>query len=112
MASRFLFPSTAFLGLTAYTMRSPNSIIRPIHCESQDLPFDRTPSNQPPLATKPRTTFSPLVYRQVASGSFMGLAAGLAICRFSKSIALVFGSLLLLVEVLKENQPGAGFSSR
>ncbi|KAG0138370.1 hypothetical protein HOY82DRAFT_223940 [Tuber indicum] len=100
MVSRFIFPSTAFLGLAAYTLRSPNSIICHVHCESHDWEFARAPNNQSQLATKPRTTFSPLIYRQVASGSFIGLAAGLAICRFSKSIALIFGSLLLLVEFL------------
>ncbi|CUS13230.1 unnamed protein product [Tuber aestivum] len=100
MAFRFILPSTAFLGLAAYTLPSPTSPVCRIHCESHHWPFAGAPGNRPSLTTKPRTTFSPLIYRQIASGSFIGLAVGLAVCRFSKSIALILGSLLLLVEFL------------
>ncbi|PWW72066.1 hypothetical protein C7212DRAFT_286962 [Tuber magnatum] len=100
MVSRFILPSATFLGLAACTLPSPSSLVCRIHCESHDWAFAGATSNRSSLAAKPRTTFSPLIYRQVASGSFIGLAVGLAVCRFSKSIALIFGSLLLLVEFL------------
>lgn len=46
-----------------------------------------------------KAAFSPVLYRQISTGSFLGLAAGFAVGKFSKSIGLVVGSLLLLIEV-------------
>jgi hypothetical protein len=52
-----------------------------------------------------RSGYNPTVYRQVSTGSFVGLAVGLCVSRFGKTLCLVLGALMLLVEV---KHPGDG----
>lgn len=47
--------------------------------------------------------FSPVVYRQTATGSFLGVALGLLVSKFGKTIAFVIAALLVGVEVLARN---------
>ena len=55
------------------------------------------PPPPPPAAFK--TTFNPTHYRQISSGSFLGLFAGLAVARFSRPLAVIAGLLVCIVEV-------------
>ncbi|KAF8543552.1 hypothetical protein BDD12DRAFT_725883 [Trichophaea hybrida] len=47
-----------------------------------------------------RSGYNPTVYRQVSTGSFVGLAVSLCVSRFGKSLCLILGALMLLVETL------------
>lgn len=46
-----------------------------------------------------RSGYDPTVYRQISTGSFVGLAAGLYVARFGKTLCWIFGAVMLLVEV-------------
>jgi uncharacterized membrane protein (Fun14 family) len=50
--------------------------------------------------------FAPTTYRQISTGSFVGVAVGLCVARFGKTLCLVVGALMLAVEVssLVENR--------
>lgn len=111
-ATRFVLPGVGLLGL-AYTLP------RPVHhrCESDystSQPFTSTfsflsPSNwrlfraprppPPPPPTAIKTTFNPVHYRQISTGSFLGLFMGLAMARFSRPLAAIVGLLVCIIEV-------------
>ncbi|KAF8427248.1 hypothetical protein EV426DRAFT_714846 [Tirmania nivea] len=110
-----LFPSLTLLGASvglAYTLP------RPLHrCDSSNPTFSPPPTTnfsilnpttwrlfrpapRPPPPTAIKTTFNPVHYRQLSSGSFMGLFAGLAVARFSRTLAVIVGLLVCTVEFL------------
>ncbi|KAL7275687.1 hypothetical protein RUND412_001359 [Rhizina undulata] len=109
-SARLLIP-ISLIGATAALNTNLHKLspIRTLHCEgsSSSTPFGpsrgfqtREPEPTVEKEVKTRTGFSPALYRQILSGSFMGLAAGLAVSGFSKTLRLVLGSLLFLVEFL------------
>ncbi|KAA8908146.1 hypothetical protein FN846DRAFT_946132 [Sphaerosporella brunnea] len=78
---------------------------RPLRCESVapcfGFPFP-FPWRKLPMAPPPRNRngYDPTVYRQISTGSFVGVALGLCVARFGKSIAIVLGGILLIIEAL------------
>lgn len=111
MSYRLLVPSATAIGLASYSLGTKRPLLfTPIRCEttsswsnfsswglgSKPEPYTTV---QTQAHTAQKTTFSPVLYRQISTGSFLGLAAGFAVGKFSKSIGLVVGSLLLLIEV-------------
>lgn len=112
MSYRLLVPSTTVIGLASYSLGTKRPLLfTPIRCETATSSWPNfsswrlrsEPKPEPYVATRihttPKTTFSPMLYRQISTGSFLGLAAGFAVGKFSKSIGLAVGSLLLLIEV-------------
>ncbi|KAL0637707.1 hypothetical protein Q9L58_003267 [Maublancomyces gigas] len=112
MSYRLLVPSATAIGLASYSLGTKRPLLfTPIRCETtspwsnfsswglRSKPEPYTTVQTQAHATQ-KTTFSPLLYRQISTGSFLGLAAGFAVGKFSKSIGLVVGSLLLLIEFL------------
>lgn len=118
MSYRLLVPSATVIGLASYSLGTKRPLLfTPIRCETVPswtnlsswglgLGLGSAPNKPEPYAATqaqahaaPKTTFSPVLYRQISTGSFLGLAAGFAVGKFSKSIGLVVGSLLLLIEV-------------
>ncbi|RPB25318.1 hypothetical protein L211DRAFT_836648 [Terfezia boudieri ATCC MYA-4762] len=111
-----LFPSLTLLGAgagLAYTLP------RPLHrCDSTNTntntPSPTTnfsilnpttwprfrPAPPPPPPTAIKTTFNPVHYRELSSGSFLGLFAGLAVAHFSRTLAVVVGLLVCIIEFL------------
>ena len=52
-----------------------------------------------------RSGYDPTVYRQISTGSFVGLAAGLYVARFGKTLCWIFGALMLFIEVVPSLSP-------
>lgn len=117
MAYRFIIPSITAIGILSHDLSNPKRslFIHPMRCETvtawpsltsiglgsskpQPEPYERARGGATATQTQ-QSTFSPMLYRQVSTGSFLGLVAGFAVGKFSKSIGLVLGSLLLLIEV-------------
>ncbi|KAH8147459.1 uncharacterized protein LAJ45_08616 [Morchella importuna] len=118
MAYRFIIPSITAIGILSHDLSNPKRslFIHPMRCETvtawpsltsiglgsskpQPEPYERARGGATATQTQ-QSTFSPMLYRQVSTGSFLGLVAGFAVGKFSKSIGLVLGSLLLLIEFL------------
>jgi uncharacterized membrane protein (Fun14 family) len=53
------------------------------------------------MAPRPRNRsgYDPTIYRQISTGSFVGVALGLCVARFGKTLCLVIGAVMLIVEV-------------
>lgn len=115
-----LFPSLTLLGAgagLAYTLPHPlhrcdsNTNTYPTFSPSPTTNFSilnpttwrlfrpAPPPPPPPPPTAIKTTFNPVHYRQLSSGSFTGLFAGLAVAHFSRTLAVVVGLLVCIVEV-------------
>lgn len=110
MSYRLFVPSATAIGLASYSLGTKRPLLfTPIHCETtsnfSSWGLGSEPKPEPYVAAQAQThaaqkaAFSPVLYRQISTGSFLGLAAGFAVGKFSKSIGLVVGSLLLLIEV-------------
>ncbi|KAI9805106.1 MAG: hypothetical protein M1825_000940 [Sarcosagium campestre] len=90
--------STAF---ATKTLLSP-SPLQLLHCDSSrgassstsDWSYKRTA--QTPVFKDGRP--NPMAYRQISSGSILGLAAGLAVSTFSKTLALLLGLAVCIVQ--------------
>lgn len=54
----------------------------------------------PPPPPRDYRGFSPVVYRQVSTGSFLGVALGLLIAKFGRVFAIIAGAGIVLIEVL------------
>ncbi|TGZ83320.1 hypothetical protein EX30DRAFT_317432 [Ascodesmis nigricans] len=119
---RLLFPTLGLVGAsfgayTAFTSLPPLHTSPLLHSAfpstlhhadytSSFLPFipwaRRTTPSKPMAPPPPQDLrgFSPIVYRQVSTGSFLGVALGLLVSRFGKVFAIIAGAGLVLVEVL------------
>ncbi|KAI5806672.1 hypothetical protein DFH27DRAFT_467333, partial [Peziza echinospora] len=58
------------------------------------------PAPAPPPPTASQTTLNPIHYRQISSGSFSGLLAGMIAVKFSRTLAVVIGIFFLIIELL------------
>jgi len=58
-------------------------------------------ASRKPVAPPPRnrSVYNPVMYRQISTGSLMGIGLGLCVSRFGKSLCLVLGALMLIIEV-------------
>ncbi|KAF8475662.1 hypothetical protein BDZ91DRAFT_778777 [Kalaharituber pfeilii] len=121
---RILFPSLTLLGL-GLGLTTPYSPFRPTphQCQPSTTVFSShshhpafsilnpstwtsllrpapPPPPPPPPPTALKTTFNPYHYRQISTGSFLGLFTGIAVARFSKPLGIVLGLLVFFVEFL------------
>jgi hypothetical protein len=103
MAFRLFAPPTlAFAAAGLYN----HTTSRPLRCEAPTTPagfgFPWGSYYRPkPMAPRPRNRsgYDPTIYRQISTGSFVGVALGLCVARFGKTLCLVIGAVMLIVEV-------------
>ncbi|KAF8252680.1 hypothetical protein K440DRAFT_631592 [Wilcoxina mikolae CBS 423.85] len=117
MAFRLFAPPAAILGVGVgagyayyHSTRKIPTISPPLQTEKRETSSSAFSGSSIPsldlkqkqMAPPPRdrSGYNPTVYRQVSTGSFVGLAVGLCVSRFGKSLCLVLGALMLLVEIL------------
>jgi hypothetical protein len=98
----FAAPTLAFAATGFYH----HTTSRPLRCEAPTAQagfgFPWGSYYRPkPMAPRPRNRsgYDPTVYRQISTGSFVGVALGLCVARFGKTLCLVIGAVMLIVEV-------------
>ncbi|KAI5794698.1 hypothetical protein FPQ18DRAFT_327930 [Pyronema domesticum] len=82
------------------------SLVQTYRCESGFASPSGLPAwgmrSEKKMAPQPRdfSGYDPRLYRQVSTGSFVGLAVGLCVSRFGKTLCLLLGAVMLVIEAL------------
>jgi hypothetical protein len=111
MAFRLFAPPVTVLGAAAglgylsHGSNRPSSMFATYRCEAPSAAFGSFGlpwgASRKPMAPPPRNRngYNPVMYRQISTGSLMGIGLGLCVSRFGKSLCLVLGALMLIIEV-------------